>query len=864
MAKKKNKHSNETFTSALLEAEKIYYSNDTARLLTALSKAESKLKSASLDEKQKYDRLLTFAHAFNRNINEAERLCTIGVLSDERPLDYYFILTYLHLSMREFQKAVSASEKYFQLYDNLDSSFNNFTLSENHCSQVYNFRGSAYLELSQFSAAREEFEKSLEIDSGNHLPYINLVNIAIKEQNKSRALEIIEKGCRECRQVQELRLLQESIENKATISACMIVKNEEELLPDCLASIRDWVDEIIVVDTGSTDKTVAIAESFGAKVFHQAWEGNFSKHRNYSLAQATSDWILIIDADERMNEADVSEIERLTTTADVEIISINVFNVYGKNKQLKTYLPSVRFWRRSKNLRYEGIVHNLLKLGKYDAVTRSNIGLKHLGYDLSPEKMQNKFLRTKTLLEEQLKENQDNTFALFNYAQVLKAEGGQYPVKNIPAILEASLRAIELTDPEKSSDKNIHLMCLDQAAWAFFYKGEYDMALEYAERALAIKADYLDPLMLLGSIYARQKKWDEAEQAYLSYLETQAAYDVSSEKDSLILSHIDNRSSAYYSLGLIYESKKDFNRAKQMYHNLLAIDGSFLEANVRLGRLYLQDKNYSQAKQYLSAQMQDGLPTVEAALGLAEVYIGKQDVTKAEEAFKKAMQLDQFDVVPKIAYCRFLTDENRDSEAINLLQSIKAEGKANSEVLKLLGNRYFSVGNYEAAAENYTEYLETSKSSSEILNNLGNCHFNAERYEKAEIFYSQAVAVDDKSSISIRNLGIAQYKNKKLETALKTLRTYKTMNKNDLQIINIISQICMEIGLHKEAVSGFEDILRKHPSDVQTVFNLSECYLIMGHRDSAIIGYKRVIELDPAFAPAIDRLSQIQGSFSPH
>ena len=85
------------------------------------------------------------------------------------------------------------------------------------------------------------------------------------------------------------------------VSLCMIVKNEENYLPNCLNSIKDIVDEIIVVDTGSTDKTVDIAKSFGAKVYYFPWRNNFSEARNESLKYATKDWILILDADDELS-----------------------------------------------------------------------------------------------------------------------------------------------------------------------------------------------------------------------------------------------------------------------------------------------------------------------------------------------------------------------------------------------------------------------------------------------------------------------------------------------------------------------------------------------------------------------------------
>ena len=80
----------------------------------------------------------------------------------------------------------------------------------------------------------------------------------------------------------------------------MIVKNEEEMLPGCLEAVRDAVDEMVIVDTGSSDRTVEIAESFGAKVVHFPWNGSFADARNCSLDHATGDWVLYLDADEHL------------------------------------------------------------------------------------------------------------------------------------------------------------------------------------------------------------------------------------------------------------------------------------------------------------------------------------------------------------------------------------------------------------------------------------------------------------------------------------------------------------------------------------------------------------------------------------
>ena len=85
----------------------------------------------------------------------------------------------------------------------------------------------------------------------------------------------------------------------------MIVKDEEAMIGRCLQAARDAVDEIVVVDTGSTDRTVEIAESLGARVLHHEWDGDFSAARNVSFDAATGDWVMYLDADEVLVADDV-------------------------------------------------------------------------------------------------------------------------------------------------------------------------------------------------------------------------------------------------------------------------------------------------------------------------------------------------------------------------------------------------------------------------------------------------------------------------------------------------------------------------------------------------------------------------------
>ena len=90
-----------------------------------------------------------------------------------------------------------------------------------------------------------------------------------------------------------------------------IVKNEEKNLSRCLNSVKEVVDEIILVDTGSTDTTKEIGENFGAKIYDYVWDSNFSNARNFALSKSTGNWILYLDADEYLSKDCIEELLRI-------------------------------------------------------------------------------------------------------------------------------------------------------------------------------------------------------------------------------------------------------------------------------------------------------------------------------------------------------------------------------------------------------------------------------------------------------------------------------------------------------------------------------------------------------------------------
>jgi len=103
-----------------------------------------------------------------------------------------------------------------------------------------------------------------------------------------------------------------------TISLCMIAKNEESNLADCLNSAKGIADEIIIVDTGSTDRTKEIAKKFSAKIYDFKWMDDFSAARNESLKHAAKDWVLVLDADEALDEEGKKAIRELVNGKEAD------------------------------------------------------------------------------------------------------------------------------------------------------------------------------------------------------------------------------------------------------------------------------------------------------------------------------------------------------------------------------------------------------------------------------------------------------------------------------------------------------------------------------------------------------------------
>ncbi len=815
-------------------------------------------------EKLNYHRLLAFAYANESDYADAETEALKGIEINREDRDFYFVLTYVYSSYKDYDKCLENAETFLKLYKKgTDKDIDAGYLSHKHRHLLHNFMGLAYKAKDNLKDAREAFLKAIELSPSYDHPYLNLANFLIFKGEYEEADKIIEKGLKNCSQVQELRLLKKSLENKATVSACMIVKNEEVLLPGCLESIRNWVDEIIIVDTGSTDRTVEIAESYGAKVYFREWDGDFSAARNYSLSKATCDWIFVIDADEEFVQEDISMLRQGLNQNEYRIVAIDVLNVNKDTGATTSFLPSNRFFRRAANFYYDGIVHNQLRFERGEVILRAGIRLNHYGYDLSRDIMKKKLARSKELLEKQLIDRPKDPFVHFNYAQILRSHNPGPQDELCELILKHAHKAVELSNTDPDGTLHTHLQALHQIVTTKIIQRKYDEAIEVCQRALELKPDFLDALYSMAETYARKEENDKAEEYFFKYLDAQAEFKPTEEKVNMILLFAYARQKAYYWLGLIRQTQKKQDEAEGYFLKTLQEQEPFGDCYLGLANIYLDRRDMVKALEYINKEL-DFRPES----GLAHLYRARyhglnKEFNEAEQYLNKALELDDENEEFLERSGVYWANKNQFQKSIPLLEKLADIKPGYPHGLKLLSKSYYDSGDIKNSLASYEKYLQFKPDDHQAVNDMANCFFKLGDFENAEKTFARALEINDNQSAAYRNLGLTKIHLGKSKEALALLEIYNKTAPEDLEIELAIGGLFAQMGDYSAAIPHFEKFLTKNPTSIDGLFNISECYYHSGHIASAVIGYKQALHLNPEFLPAKNRLNEIETTETP-
>lgn len=369
------------------------------------------------------------------------------------------------------------------------------------------------------------------------------------------------------------------------ISACTIVKNEAKNIEKWLASVRPVADEIIVVDTGSTDNTVELAKKGGAKVYSFPWKKDFSAAKNFALDQAHGHWILFLDADEYFTEESLPYLRPIAVGLEEDDrfvgVSCRMINIdVDRDNRVLTAFTQTRMFKHRPWLRYIGCVHERLNLpqGKYFKIV-TGIEIIHTGY--STNVVQAKFARNLELMKERIAQSSDAPEeTIMNDRYLLDIYYGQNKLEEAKAAAQRIFH-----NPIAKGNEEFRFHAHSRYISCLMEEKAYDDVEKAFIDALESCPTRPDFLLMRGTWRYQVGRWLTAEADLVKGIEMEEAQRATAEDEQTEDSIADNGVSrlpyAYWALGALCERKHEWDRAQDAYLAALRVfryDGSALKA----------------------------------------------------------------------------------------------------------------------------------------------------------------------------------------------------------------------------------------------------------------------------------------------
>lgn len=504
-----------------------------------------------------------------------------------------------------------------------------------------------------------------------------------------------------------LRLIPETIR----LSLCMIVRDNENTIGEALQSIRPWVDEMVVVDTGSKDRTPEIVQSFGARLFHFPWCDSFAEARNVSLEHARGEWIFWMDSDDTISEDNGRQLRALldqprSASTFGYVVSVHCPSSDQQDPEGYTRVTHVKLFPNRPDLRFEHRIHEqilpaILRAG--GQVEHTELFVTHSGYDNSPEGQKRKLARDLRLLTLELDEQPDHPFALFNLGMTYTHE------HRYTEALPYLKRCLEVSVPKSS-----HL----RKAYAFLYlcykhTGNADNAWEVCQQGL-------EQFPLDAELRFYQAQWlqeagrlAEAEQGYqdiLARLESQHYTSVNQGISGHLTRH---------NLAVVYQSQGKFTEAESQWRWITQHQPRYRLGWYGLGECLLLLGKTESLRQLAQGLLDQPQLAVVGKLLLSDLARTTHNTKQARELLEQAHREAPEDLEVLERWCRFLFEEGTPQEAKPALQQLLQYDPDNAAGWHNLGTVYLQLNNPSEAIEAYQRSLKVRPKSAITWSQLG-------------------------------------------------------------------------------------------------------------------------------------------------
>jgi tetratricopeptide (TPR) repeat protein len=410
------------------------------------------------------------------------------------------------------------------------------------------------------------------------------------------------------------------------LSVCMIAKNEGAKLPTALRSVQRIADDIVVVDTGSTDDTAAVASSFGARVLSHPWGGDFSAARNVSIEAAEGSWILCLDADEYVPpDSETKILKALAGDADAYFVRLESTVDSSAGRLFVHFFP--RLFRKTPGVKFEGRVHEQIFPALERAglrVAQSDITIKHMGYSASRDEIRAKAKRNAELLARDVEANPDDALALFHLGE---AHSMLEDFEQACQWYERALKAGRLP-------REVKAVVLQNHANSLVKLKRYDQAVAELRKAQETLPGLITVHLLMASAQFALGKFERAEKEMLAYLSKSRE-----QKGNLGLkvSHEPDLPAAMVLLAKCKLALARISEARDVLKDAVRLDPALCDGHLLLARIAFEETRFAEAAGAYEEAVRCRPGDDRIWIDLAKAYLACGSLERAVDAASRAV-----------------------------------------------------------------------------------------------------------------------------------------------------------------------------------------------------------------------------------
>ncbi len=630
------------------------------------------------------------------------------------------------------------------------------------------------------------------------------------------------------------------------LSLCMIVRNEEERLPQCLDSVRGLCDEIIVVDTGSSDGTVEVAKRYGATIGTFEWCDNFSLARNESLRLATGDWIMWLDADDLMPQEHHEQIRHLLSQGSDK----GYFFVLDDRGYESVSCMQMRLFPNLNGVSFEMPIHeqvtpSLARLGVSTVPT--DIKVVHTGYT-TPEVVKEKKDRYLGIMERWLEVHPEDYLTRSHVALTYHTTG------KLAEGAEQYRLIIEESTCEADHNLVVYTTALLFLGRSYLRMNELEKARDYIHRAEDVDDEYVLTKLSLAEVYTElgeprraveYAEWilqrepqltffpiDQNELEYsalcLAGRGYQALGDFPKAEAVFIRAAdmpINRRAEALGSLSEVHKAAGNRDRALQVLQSAVEIDANSAKHVFNIGMLHLEAAELTDAAAHFHRVLEIKPNYAPAILNLG--YIAKQEerYEDAERLYQELIELDPGGIEARANLAHLYLDLERFEQAIEFFEKVRKldPGLLDINLGLMLSQSAISGVDLELAQRTMASFgalsvdLRSSHATAESFIEFGAVLVREGQLKCAEMALIVAVNMVEKAGSG--DIPVA--------TGIKARRC--------------LGEVYYARSLYWDAVRQYEAMLLADPRDGETFKRLGDCYARLGVDEAAKICYDRSV-----------------------